>query len=258
MSEIKFSSVKSLRVFQSALEQIEDAILGGSLNPGDKLPNERKLIEDLSISRPTLREVLRVLEQKGFIKIKIGAKGGAFVKKIGVQQASDGLNILLKQGKISLISLRHLYEFREGTEGAVAALATERASTKDIDQLEADLKKAQQLLEKNPPDHIKFWEAESHLHVMMAKLSGNIIYEWVLSAVHTKIHSYIHFLPTASEDLKIAVEEWERIFHGMHRREVSKVRTLVSAHVCRYDPYLGDGKPVASDILIKLFDAHEN
>lgn len=249
MSEIKFSSVKSLRVFQSALEQIEDAILGGSLNPGDKLPNERKLIEDLSISRPTLREVLRVLEQKGFIEIKIGAKGGAFVKKIGVQQASDGLNILLKQGKISL---RHLYEFREGTEGAVAALATERASTKDIDQLEADLKKAQQLLEKNPPDHIKFWEAESHLHVKMAKLSGNIIYEWVLSAVHTKIHSYVHFLPTSSEKLKNSVNEWERIFYWMRRREVSKVRTLISAHVSSYDPYIGEDKPAAEDVLIEI------
>jgi len=249
MSEIKFSTVKSQRVFQSALEQIEDAILSGSLNPGDKLPNERKLIEDLSISRPTLREVLRVLEQKGFIEIKIGAKGGAFVKKIGVQQASDGLNILLKQGKISL---RHLYEFREGTEGAVAALATERASTKDIDQLEADLKKAQQLLEKNPPDHIKFWEAESHLHVKMAKLSGNIIYEWVLNAVHTKIHSYVHFLPTAAEKLKGSVEEWERIFCCMRRGEVSKVRTLVSAHVCHYDPYIGEDKPDVEDVLIEL------
>ncbi len=249
MSEIKFSTVKSQRVFQSALEQIEDAILSGSLNPGDKLPNERKLIEDLSISRPTLREVLRVLEQKGFIEIKIGAKGGAFVKKIGVQQASDGLNILLKQGKISL---RHLYEFREGTEGAVAALATERASTKDIDQLEADLKKAQQLLEKNPPDHIKFWEAESHLHVMMAKLSGNIIYEWVLSAVHTKIHSYVHFLPTAPEKLKNTVEEWKRVFYWMRRGEVSKVRMLVLAHVCHYDPYIGEDKPDVEDILIEL------
>ena len=249
MSEIKFSSVKSLRVFQSALEQIEDAILSGSLNPGDKLPNERKLIEDLSISRPTLREVLRVLEQKGFIEIKIGAKGGAFVKKIGIQQASDGLNILLKQGKISL---RHLYEFREGTEGVVAALATERASTKDIDQLEADLKTAQQLLEENPPDHIKFWEAESHLHVKMAKLSGNIIYEWVLSAVHTKVHSYVHFMPKAVEKLKNTVNEWERIFYWMRRGEASKVRTLISAHVCSYDPYIGEDKPDVSDVLIEL------
>ena len=249
MSEIKFSTVKSQRVFQSALKQIEDAILNGSLNSGDKLPNERQLIEDLSISRPTLREVLRVLEQKGFIEIKIGAKGGAFVKKIGVQQASDGLGILLKQGKISL---RHLYEFREGTEGAVAALATERASTKDIDQLDADLKKAQQLLEKTPPDHIKFWEAESHLHVKMAKLSGNIIYEWVLSAVHTKVHSYVHFMPAAVENLKNTVNEWERIFYWMRRGEASKVRTLVSAHVCHYDPYIDEDKPGTDDVLIEL------
>ena len=249
MSKIKFSAVKSQRVFQTALEQIEDAILSGSLNPGDKLPNERKLIEDLSISRPTLREVLRVLEQKGFIEIKIGAKGGAFVKKIGVQQASDGLNILFKHGKISL---RHLYEFREGTEGAVAALATERASVKDIDQLEADLKKAQQLLEKNPPDHIKFWEAESRLHVMMAKLSGNIIYEWVLSAVHTKVHSYVQFLPDAVEDLKNTANEWERIFYWMRQGEASKVRTLISAHVCHFNPYIGENKPDVDDILIEL------
>jgi DNA-binding FadR family transcriptional regulator len=249
MSEIEFNSIKSHRVFESALEQIEDAILNGSLKPGDKLPNERKLIEDFSISRPTLREALRVLEQKGFIEIRLGAKGGAFVKEIGVQQASDGLNILLKQGKISL---RHLYEFREGTEGVVAALATERASTEEIDQLEADLKKAQDFLKKTPPDHIKFWEAESRLHVKMAKLSGNIIYEWVLSAVHTKVHSYVHFMPDAVENLKNTVKEWERIFYWMRRGEASKVRTLISAHVCHYDPYIGEDKPDASDVLIEL------
>jgi GntR family transcriptional regulator, transcriptional repressor for pyruvate dehydrogenase complex len=249
MSEVEFSAVKPNRVFQSVLEQIEDAILNGSLKPGDKLPNERKLIESLSISRPTLREALRVLQQRGFIEIRLGVKGGAFVKKIGVQQASDGLNMLIKHGKVSL---RCLYEFREGTEGVVAALATERASAEDIDQLEINLKTAQQLLVMDPPDFVKFWEAESHLHVMMAKLSGNIIYEWVLSAVQTKIHSYIHFLPKTLEKLKITVEEWKRIIYEMRRREVSKVRILASAHVCHYDPYIGEDKPDASDILIKL------
>ena len=75
-----FKKAKQTRVFQDVVEQVQDAILNGKLKPGSKLPPERALKDMFNTSRGTLREALRVLEQKGLIDIKLGVAGGA---KIG-------------------------------------------------------------------------------------------------------------------------------------------------------------------------------
>ena len=72
-----FQAAKQTKVFQNVVTQIEEAILDGRLKTGDTLPSERQLKELFSISRGTLREALRVLEQKGLIEIKPGVGGGS-------------------------------------------------------------------------------------------------------------------------------------------------------------------------------------
>ena len=62
-----FIKAKQSRVFQDVVEQIQNAIISGKLEPGSKLPAERELKDMFNTSRGTLREALRVLEQKGLI-----------------------------------------------------------------------------------------------------------------------------------------------------------------------------------------------
>jgi len=66
------------RKFENVILQIQDAILRGRLNPGDKLARERKLREVFEVSRSTLREALRTIENKGLITIRGG--GGRYYK----------------------------------------------------------------------------------------------------------------------------------------------------------------------------------
>jgi GntR family transcriptional repressor for pyruvate dehydrogenase complex len=76
-----FEQVQQNRIFQDVTRQIEEAILSRQLKAGDRLPSERELQETFRVSRGTLREALRVLEQKGLVTIKTGAKGGAVVRE---------------------------------------------------------------------------------------------------------------------------------------------------------------------------------
>jgi len=114
------------------VEQIQEAILQGTLKPGDKLPPERKLKEMFGASRGTLREALRILEQKGFVTIRTGVAGGAVVNALTTDQITESLDLLIRYQKVSL---RDLAEFRVGVEGMVAGLAVERAKREEIQYL---------------------------------------------------------------------------------------------------------------------------
>ena len=115
-----FQKAKQNRIFQNVVAQIQEAILSGDLKTGDTLPPERALREMFQVSRGTLREALRVLEQRGLIEIKLGMSGGAVVKALTTREVSRSLDLLIRYQRVSL---RDLAEFREGVEGIVAGLA---------------------------------------------------------------------------------------------------------------------------------------
>jgi DNA-binding transcriptional regulator YhcF (GntR family) len=96
-----FSKVRQNRMFEDVIQHVEDAIVRGNLKPGDRLPAERELQKMLDVSRGTLRESLRVLEQKGLIEIKTGAKGGIFVKDANAEQMSDSLAFFVRSQQVS-------------------------------------------------------------------------------------------------------------------------------------------------------------
>ncbi|MBW2297456.1 MAG: FadR family transcriptional regulator, partial [Deltaproteobacteria bacterium] len=113
-----FHAASQNRIFQDIVDQIQEAILEGRLQTGDILPSERDLKEMFNTSRGTLREALRVLEQKGLIEIKLGVGGGSVVKEVSVDKISESLALLIRTQRVSL---NHLAEFREAVEGIIAA-----------------------------------------------------------------------------------------------------------------------------------------
>ena len=71
--------VRATRTFEAAIEHLTEAIERASLRTGDRLPNEGALAEQLGISKPTLRQALRVLELSGLVEVRRGKSGGIFV-----------------------------------------------------------------------------------------------------------------------------------------------------------------------------------
>lgn len=74
-----FSPARPRRTFEVIINQIKTNIEEGRLQRGDKLPTERALAAQFQVSRNTVREALRTLEISGFITLKRGPTGGAFV-----------------------------------------------------------------------------------------------------------------------------------------------------------------------------------
>jgi len=144
-------------------------------------------------SRGTIREALRILEQKGLINIKTGVSGGAVVNALNTNQISESLDLLIRYQRVSL---RDLAEFREGVEGLVAGLAAERATNNDIDRLEQLLVEAESHLEHGISHWDEFIKVDNNLHLALAQIAGNPIYESILKTVYENIRLYFsRFLP---------------------------------------------------------------
>ena len=231
-----FRAAKQNRIFQDIVDQIQEAILNGSVKSGDMLPAERELKEMFETSRGTLREALRVLEQKGLIEIKLGVGGGAMVKSANSEQIGESLDILIRSQRVSL---SHLCEFREGVEGDVVALAAQRATAADILHLKELLKEAKKHAEKGGTHRDPFIEADKKLHLAMAQISRNPIYISILQMVHNNIHRYYdNFLHMEKRELMENYEDLCDIVQAVEKGDEEKSKSLAQSHIRRFSDYM--------------------
>ncbi len=214
------------------MAQIEEAILSGSLKEGDKLPSERALEETFKVSRGTLREALRGLEQKGFIAIKTGAKGGAFVCAPAPDTLAQALSILLRH---QMTTMRDLEEFREEIEGLVAARAAERANTNGVEQLREILVSIQACLSHSDSPRDRVLELDGDFHLALARMAGNKVYEAVLGGIYATVRaSFDRLLPRDGAILGGIYQELCDISAAIERQDSTAAKSLLQRHIRRY------------------------
>jgi GntR family transcriptional repressor for pyruvate dehydrogenase complex len=231
-----FRKAKQSRIFQDVVDQIQGAILDGHIKAGDKLPSERELCEMLGTSRGTLREALRVLEQKGLIEIRLGVGGGAIVKDPGGKQITESLAMLIRSQKISL---SHLAEFREEVEGTVTRMAAERATDDDIRHLQDLLEAAKAYWEADVAQWSEFMRVDEQVHMFMARISGNPIYEFILKTVHDNIHIYYdRYLPWGGKELNENYDDLCQLVTAVADREAERAERVARDHVRRFNSYM--------------------
>jgi DNA-binding FadR family transcriptional regulator len=231
-----FQAAKQNRMFKDVVDQIQEAILDGKVRPGDTLPSERELKEQFKTSRGTLREALRVLEQKGLIEIRLGVGGGAVVKAPPMEPIHESLDLLIRFQKVSLA---HLAEFRESVEGNVAALAAKRAKPADIDHLEGLVRQAGRLVEQGTRRSKEFVGVDANIHQTLAKITGNPIYILVHQMVHNNIQRYYEsFLPWTQQMLEENFEHLRGIVAMIRERNETGASALAKEHVRQFNIHM--------------------
>lgn len=229
-----FREASRNRIFQDVVNQIQDAILDGRLKAGDVLPPERELKKMFNTSRGTLREALRVLEERGLLEIRLGVRGGAVVRAISSRQASESLALLVRSRKVAL---KHLAEFREGMEGNVASLATQRATAEDIETLQALVDEAGRYM--NQGRRNEFLEADKRFHLALSAITGNPVYIFVFHSIHDNIHRYYdHYLSMDGRELHENFQDLEDILRAVANRRPDEARVMAQSHVHRFHRYM--------------------
>ena len=233
---VAFKKLKPNRIFQGVVDQIQAAILQGDLGPGDQLPSEMKLKEMFNTSRGTVREALRVLEQKGLIEIKVGVGGGAVVKAIDTQPVTESLDLLVRYRKVSL---EHLSEFRESVEGVVAALAAARATAEDVAELKAILARAHKLISHSTTAWEDFVRADIALHIAIARIARNPVFTTVLQVVHENILGYYErFSLKGKHTLEENYVDLCQLVAAIEKGDVAAAKSLAENHVRKFERHM--------------------
>lgn len=231
-----FHKAKQNRIYQDVVEQIQAVILDGQVASGDKLPAERELCEMFQTSRGTLREALRILEQKGLIEIRLGINGGAYVKDANADLMAENLAMLIRSHNVSL---EHLAEFREGVEGTVTALAAKRSTASDNKKLARLIDEAAQNREKGMAGWNSFVQVDEKIHTEIARIAGNPLYTFVLMSIHDNIHRYYDkFLSVGEMEMEENFQDLFLIVEAIAGQDSEGAQQQAVKHVRRFSRYM--------------------
>lgn len=234
-----FKRAKQNRVFQDVVDQIQEAILTKKLPPGARLPAERELKEMFNTSRGTLREALRILEQKGLIEIRLGVSGGAIVKQIDTDPLMESLALLIQSGNVSLA---HLSEFRIKIEGSLMELATERATSQDIEELERMQARARHCYDIQ--DWESFLKTDEAMHTYIGTMTRNPVFQFVQKSIHDNIHRYYQdFLPMNRERTLENLRDFDKIIAAMKAKDGAAAAAIITDHVQRFHDKMTGRRP---------------
>lgn len=131
----QFKSLKKPSLSQEVKNQIKASITSGTYKPGDKLPAERELMDQFEVSRVTVRDALRSLQEMGLITTKRGVNGGAYVSEPNPEPITESFKHLVQMGRVNFA---HLIEARLLLEPDLTRNAAMYRDKDDINRL-ADL-----------------------------------------------------------------------------------------------------------------------
>ena len=213
----EFGPIIKIKASEQIVELLLNYILQGGVNPGDKLPPERMLAKQFNVTRTTLREALKKLEQLKLIAIQQGQ--GIIVEDY--QNASVDLlfHLLKVDGQIDLNILKNLLEARELFGTDVARLAARRADKKDIEQMSSLMKK---LVKARDPHQLQLLDFEFFRQLALA--SKNIVYILLMNTIKSIYSKHLQlFLPlTSNLDTSLQQEILQAVIKGDEENAAEK------------------------------------
>ena len=245
----RFSSLKKPPLSKEVETQIRASINTGIYKPGDKLPPERELVDQFQVSRVTVRDALRNLQNLGLISVKRGVNAGAYVSEPNPHPITQSIENLIEMKRVNFA---HLIEIRLYIEPEVARAAARSHTSEDMERLTELLDRAETAL-KDSRKEARLINVGFHFEV--AKIPGNALIVFLCQSI-TQVHSamIIEMTQTRLERKAISklISEHRRILDAIASKDPEGAFTSTRKHLVEtYHTY--------SKIIPDAFDhsAHE-
>ena len=216
-----FQSVKHIRVSDEIVDQVKTLISEGKLRPGDRLPPERDLVQEFSVSRPSLREALNSLVAMGFLEIK-GKR--TFIRSVASESMQNPLSLLIKADTKKIFDL---IEVRKAIEVWGASLAAQRASKEDIKHLAGIIEEMKKAFEEG-----RSWEKQdADFHLGIAQATHNTIQTHMMSTIYDLLRESMARVFKDRSKVKKLLDHHNRIFSAIKNHSPDKAREKTLEHL---------------------------
>lgn len=199
--------VASMTLTQGVAEHIRSLIHRGEVGPGDRLPAERELAEQLGVARFSLREAIRILQDDGYVEVRRGAHGGTFVTELRRPVEAWRARMRENSGEID-----DIFDFRITLESNSARLAAVRRTDADLATLRSAIDRL-----GHAAGRAAFRLADSQFHDGLAQAAGNARLKAAIHSVRGELfspHDLLHFVEPVEENRRDHQAIYEAIQGG--------------------------------------------
>ncbi|MGA9640043.1 MAG: FadR/GntR family transcriptional regulator [Terriglobales bacterium] len=218
-----YRAVKTSRLFEQIVRQVEDSILNGQLKPGDQLPAERDLAQRFGVSRTAVREAVKTLREKGLVEAYSGR--GTFITNGTSQAIRQSLDLMIRINQQE--GSAHLAELRQVLEPEIAALAATRIE----EQLVSTMREAVAIMDRNLDDPDAFVEADLDFHLALAEAVGNPLILSMLDSIVGLLREQRARIFTIAGGPERGQFHHKRILAAIEKRDPEKARDAMRAHL---------------------------
>lgn len=249
MTQSIFKPVKQEKLAVKIANQLKELILEGKIKPGEIMPPERKLMELLNVSRPSLREALKALVGMGFLEITKNNR--TIVKHLASNRFIDPFDHLLKE---DVRTVFELVEVRKAIESWNAYYAAKRATEDDIRVLNESLEYIKTHLEDDKD--IK-GEVDADFHMAIAKATQNKIQMHMMFSISDVLRKHIctHYGKISKQDV---YDQHVAIVKAISEHDQDRARMVMLEHIDYVDKKVKEslaetasiGKQAGVDLLV--------
>ena len=224
--DVVFRAIRTGNVFEEAVERVLHAIKLGVVTAGERLPVERDLAARLGVSRVTVREALRVLEQAGYVESRRGRTGGTFVTERPTGGRERDEHEVLRQLRERGAELEDALTLREVLDVGAAEIAAQRELSEDERRHLLD-----RLVDSEQAELGQYRQMDSRLHLAIAEVTGAPSLAAAVADVRMRINDLLDEIPLLTPNLEHSSQQHRAIVDAILAGEAATARQLMQEHL---------------------------
>jgi DNA-binding FadR family transcriptional regulator len=216
---IKYDSIETKSLARQIADSLQTAIFAGDVRADERLPSEHELAEKFEVSRPTIREALKILAARNLTRSRRGPSGGTFVKKPTQEEVreiiSNTTTMLINSGELDFQSFHEArYEF----ETFCCRLAAERRKPVHLEKMKAECE-----IQKDPTtSHEDFCHSDVRFHRIIVDATDNPLLRLIIDPVFDALQPIFNMAIYRYRDRDRIVSQHKQIHAALENHEGDK------------------------------------
>lgn len=221
--DISHISLSRTNLSQQVADHLEEVILSSPTSRvAEKLPSEMKLAKQYNVSRPIIREAMKLLQERGLITLKNGS--GAYITRPETDTVMNAVNRIMQ---VDRIHNEDLTQVREILELSSVDLAVQKITDEELKQMDAILSKFE---DKTLPlkERVKL---DEQFHLAIAQAAGNELLTMFIGVLTSLLRDYMGKGILVEGGIEDAIARHRQIFQALQTRDPEAVHKAMSDHL---------------------------